>query len=110
MLLEAAASGLAIIATNVGGTPEIFPPEENAARLVPPDDAGALGDAILELLGDPTMRHRLGIAARRRAEQQFDIRISVGNLLEHYGRCSTSRVKLPFHDVHRFRGNPRPND
>jgi len=49
VLLEAAAAGTAIIATRVGGTPEIFPPEENAARLVPPDDAGALGDAILEL-------------------------------------------------------------
>jgi glycosyltransferase involved in cell wall biosynthesis len=84
VLLEAAAAGVAMIATDVGGTPEIFPPEAGAARLVPPDDPAALGDALLELLGDPAMRHRLGVAARRRAEQQFGIQMSVGNLLQHY--------------------------
>ena len=84
VLLEAAAAGLAIIATPAGGTPEIFPPEQNAARLVPPDDPGAVADAILELLGDPVVRNRLGIAARRRVEEQFDIRVSVGNLLRQY--------------------------
>lgn len=84
VLLEAAAAGAAIVATDVGGTPEIFPPEKHAARLVPPDDAHALADAILELLGDSALRGRLAIAARRRAEEQFDIQASVGSLLQHY--------------------------
>lgn len=84
VLLEAAASGVAIIATNVGGTPEIFPPGENAARLVPPDDVPAIGAAMIELLGDPAERRRLGAAARRRAERQFDIQTAVANLLQHY--------------------------
>jgi glycosyltransferase involved in cell wall biosynthesis len=84
VLLEAAAAGVAVVATNVGGTSEIFPPGKDAARLVPPDDANAIGNAILELLGDSARRRRLGAAARRRAEEQFDIRTSVGDLLRHY--------------------------
>ncbi len=84
VLLEAAAAGVAVVATNVGGTPEIFPPEKEAARLVPPDDAQAMGDAILKLLGDSALRRRLSMAARRRAAEQFDIRMSVDDLLRHY--------------------------
>jgi glycosyltransferase involved in cell wall biosynthesis len=84
VLLEAAAAGLPIVATDVGGTPEIFPPEQNAARLVSPDDDAALAEAILTLLRDPALRLRLGAAARRRAEQRFDIRSSVDDLLTHY--------------------------
>jgi glycosyltransferase involved in cell wall biosynthesis len=84
VLIEAAAAGLAVVATEVGGTAEIFPPGCDAARLVPPDDADALAAALLELLGDPAMRERLGAAARRRAEEQFDLRTAAANLLGHY--------------------------
>jgi glycosyltransferase involved in cell wall biosynthesis len=84
VLLEAAAAGIAIVATNVGGTPEIFPPACGAARLVPPDDADSLAAAMLELLGDPALRGRLASAARRRAEEQFDIRTTVKELIRHY--------------------------
>ena len=84
VLLEAAASGTAVVATGVGGTREIFPPEAGAARLVPPDDAGALGGAMLELLDDRQLRDRLGAAARRRADEQFDIRTRVNELIRHY--------------------------
>ena len=84
VLLEAAAAGLSIVATDVGGTPEILPPDQDAARLVPSGDAAALGAAIVELIGDPALRHRLGLAARRRAEDRFNIRDSVNALLGHY--------------------------
>jgi glycosyltransferase involved in cell wall biosynthesis len=84
VLLEAAAAGLAVVATDVGGTREIFPPEANSARLVPPDNAAALAAAISDLLADAALRIRLGHAARRRAEEQFDIRKTVGELVRHY--------------------------
>ena len=84
VLLEAAAAGLAVVATDVGGTSEIFPPERNAAWLVPPDDAPALGRAIEALLGDSGLRRRLADAARCRAEERFDIRMAVDGLLQHY--------------------------
>jgi glycosyltransferase involved in cell wall biosynthesis len=84
VLLEAAAAGTPVIATHVGGTAEIFPPELDAARLVPPDDSEALGGAIWEMLGDAALRGRLAANARRHVEKQFDIRLRVRDLLGHY--------------------------
>lgn len=71
VLLEAAAAGTAIVATSVGGTPEIFPPESQAAILVPPDDRAALAGAIERVIHDPTLRSALGTAARKIAERRF---------------------------------------
>jgi glycosyltransferase involved in cell wall biosynthesis len=84
VLLEAAASGVACIATDVGGTREIFPPAGSAARLVPAGDAEALAAAIAELAANPQERVRLGQAARRRAEACFDIRQAAAGLVRHY--------------------------
>jgi glycosyltransferase involved in cell wall biosynthesis len=84
VLLEAAASGTAVVATNVGGTSEIFPPESESARLVPADDAGALAGAMLELLGSESLRDSLSAAARRRAQQAFDVSTAATALVKHY--------------------------
>lgn len=84
VLLEAAAAGLAIVATNVGGTPEIFPPESAAAILVPKNDAVAIGEATISLLANDSRRQSIASAARRRAEQAFDIRDASRGLIEHY--------------------------
>ena len=84
VLLEAAAAGTAVVATSVGGTPEIFPPESESAVLVAVDDDHALGDAISKLLGDFALWSRMASAARRRAEEQFDVQTAVSRLIEHY--------------------------
>jgi glycosyltransferase involved in cell wall biosynthesis len=84
VLLEAAAAGATVVATTVGGTREIFPPEGDAARLVACDDVGGLAAAMLELLENESMRTRLGVAARRRAEERFDARQAAENLVQHY--------------------------
>jgi glycosyltransferase involved in cell wall biosynthesis len=84
VLLEAAASGVAVVATDVGGTREIFPPEADAARIVSPDDAGALAAAMRELIEIRHLREGFGAAARRCAEERFDIRKNVGELIRHY--------------------------
>jgi glycosyltransferase involved in cell wall biosynthesis len=83
VLLEAAAAGVAVVATDVGGTREIFPPEADAARLVPPDDPARLA-TTLDLLGNRELLRRLGTAARCCAEERFDIRKNVGELIGHY--------------------------
>jgi glycosyltransferase involved in cell wall biosynthesis len=84
VLLEAAASGMAVIATDVGGTREIFPPSSHCARLVGPDDTAGLAEALLELLGDAPLRASLAVSARRRAEAAFDIRNAAAALVEQY--------------------------
>ncbi len=84
VLLEAAATGAAIIATDVGGTTEIFPPYSHAALLIPPNDPQKLSTAMKELLTDPHNRDQYKKAARCRATEAFDIRMAISALLEHY--------------------------
>jgi glycosyltransferase involved in cell wall biosynthesis len=93
VLLEAAAAGTAIVATDVGGTAEIFPPSGEAAWLVPCDDATALACAVQSLLADQGRRLRLAAAARERAVTAFDREMAVAKLLEHYDRVQTSRIR-----------------
>ena len=84
MLLEAAAAGLAVVATDVGGTAEIFPPNSEAAQLVPPDDPQAIAAAVRKLADDETLRARLGAAERRRARDAFNAENAAAGLIEHY--------------------------
>jgi glycosyltransferase involved in cell wall biosynthesis len=84
VLLEAAASGLAVVATDVGGTHEIFPTEADGALLVPPDNRAAMADAVRSLLHDDERREMLASGGRKRAEEAFDIRNSAGRLIEQY--------------------------
>jgi glycosyltransferase involved in cell wall biosynthesis len=84
VLLEAAASGTAVVAADVGGTREIFPPERDAARIVPPNDAEQLAATISELLADGELRTRLGNAARQCGAERFDIRKTATALVRHY--------------------------
>lgn len=84
VLLEAAAAGTPVVATNVGGTSEIFPPGTGSALLVPPDDVASLAAAILRLLEDAELRAAIGRAARQRAEQAFDARQAAAALTAHY--------------------------
>jgi glycosyltransferase involved in cell wall biosynthesis len=72
-LLEAMASGLPLVATRVGGNPEVVSDGENGF-LVPPQNPRALADALLRLRRDRDACLRLGEAGRRRVETQFDVR------------------------------------
>ena len=58
VLLEAAACGIAIIATSVGGIPDVIADDINGL-LVPPRDPQALARAMLELLANPSRQRRL---------------------------------------------------
>jgi glycosyltransferase involved in cell wall biosynthesis len=69
-LLEAMAAGLPVVATEVGGTPDVV---VNGATglLVPPRDPTALAEAIVSLLNDADLRHRMGQTGRERVVQYF---------------------------------------
>ena len=69
-LLEAAACGRPLVATNVPGCREIARADVNAL-LVPLEDADALADAIERLALDPQLRHKFGKAGRELVERTF---------------------------------------
>lgn len=62
-LLEAMASGRAIVASDVAGVPDVLADGQNGL-LVPEKDADALAEAVCTLLDDPSLRRQLGDAAR----------------------------------------------
>ncbi len=72
VLLEAAALGKAILATDVGGTTEMLE-HEKSAWLIPPGDAQQLSDACKLLMSDPRLRNQLGHDAKQRISNQFTI-------------------------------------
>ncbi len=72
VMLEAAATGVPGIGSRLGGIPEGIADGETGF-LVPERDPEALAARIGELLADQALRRRMGMAARRRVEQSFDI-------------------------------------
>jgi len=72
-ILEAMASGLPVLATRVGGNPEVVE-DGVTGLLVPPGDPEALAAALLRLWNDPDLRQQMGQAGRQRVEQHFDVR------------------------------------
>jgi glycosyltransferase involved in cell wall biosynthesis len=69
-LLEAMNEGRAVIATRVGGNPEVVA-HGQTGLLVPPHDPAALADAILQLAGDAELRRAMGDAGRQRLVSCF---------------------------------------
>jgi len=90
VLLEAAACGLAVVATDVGGTREIFPIGSSSAVLVPSDRPQEIAEAVGSLLNDADRRRALGSAARCRAEEAFDIRVAAKRLADIYEQVMQS--------------------
>jgi glycosyltransferase involved in cell wall biosynthesis len=70
-LLEAMASGLPVVATRVGGIPEVVV-HGHSGLLAHPGDPDAFGDLIARLASDPDLRHRLGRQGRGRAVERYD--------------------------------------
>jgi glycosyltransferase involved in cell wall biosynthesis len=75
-LLEAMATGLPVVATRVGGTPEVVA-HRVTGLLVSPRAPEELADAMLWMLRQPGARQRMGAEARRRVEDRFNLRRTV---------------------------------
>lgn len=74
VIAEAMACGKPVVATAVGGIPEIVD-SGVTGLLVPPADPDRLADALLALLRDEDRRHQMGRAGRRRFLERFDAKI-----------------------------------
>lgn len=82
-LIEAGASGCALVTTDVPGCREVVTHEVDGL-LVPVKDGVALADAIERLVRDPALRQALGVAAREKAITEFDERIVIARTLDVY--------------------------
>ncbi len=82
-VLEYLAAGLPVVATSVGGVPEIIE-NEVSGLLVPPENPPALSAAILRVLNDDKLRERLGKAGRERVVADFNFAELIRNLKHLY--------------------------
>ena len=83
VLLEAMALGKSIVATRVGGVPEIIE-DGNTGILVSPHNADAVAEAVVTLLRDKERAKEMGLAGRQRVEQNFSIQKHVERVQELY--------------------------
>src|SRR5437773_5489283 len=91
VVLEAMASGLPLVATNVGGVPD-FVEAPAGGVLVDKGDAAAMGTEILELLGNDARRRDAGSFNRQRAATKFSWRTSAEQLLAAYRNALAARA------------------
>ena len=94
-LLEAAACGRALIATDVPGNREIARQSINA-EVVPANDAEALANAIERLADNPQLRRDYGMASRQLVEQEFSDERIGRDIVALYRRLLNRLVARPF--------------
>ncbi len=82
-MLEAMASELAVVITDVGGARDAIDDGQNGL-IIPPDDQPALEQALLAVLGDQAARQRMGQAARQRVQQEFSLSVIAKRLRNLY--------------------------
>jgi glycosyltransferase involved in cell wall biosynthesis len=83
VVIEAYAARRPVVASRLGGLCEIVE-DRLTGLLIPPRDASALTEAILDLLEDPAFRARLGEAGRRKAETSFNLEVLLAQLTRQY--------------------------
>jgi glycosyltransferase involved in cell wall biosynthesis len=93
VLLEAMATQLPVVATRVGGVPEIVD-EGKSGYLVEPEDAGALGDALHRIVADADVRARLGSRGRAIVEARFRIDAMCSNRTAYFESLLASRGRV----------------
>ena len=83
VVVEAQAAGCPVVATRVGGIPEMVVDGETGF-LVGREDEATAAARLIQLVDDPTLRRTIGEAARRQARANFDLRRNVTRLLDEW--------------------------
>ncbi len=89
VILEAMASGIPVVATNVGGIPEVIK-KSRSGILVPPGDEVALKNAIHTLLSAENLRRDLGKAGRRAVEREYSWKVVASKIEAEYDKILTT--------------------
>jgi glycosyltransferase involved in cell wall biosynthesis len=87
VVLEASAAGVPVVATAVGGTPEVIEHGVNG-YLVPPGDAAALGAKVVDLLADDSLRATMGLRARETVQRGFSFAAQAEGYQQLYRRLT----------------------
>lgn len=95
VLLEALALGKPVVATQVGGIPEVIQ-DGKTGILVPARNPQALAQAIINLYRDPHLAKLLGLQGRKLIEQRFSAQVFVQRMIEFYRRALNT-VTIPIH-------------
>ena len=82
-VMEAMAAGKPIVATTVGGVPELID-DQSTGLLVPPGDIDALAHALQYFLANPQMIEQLGILALHKAKKDFSIDVTIDKYIHLY--------------------------
>jgi glycosyltransferase involved in cell wall biosynthesis len=85
VVLEALVHGTPVVATRVGGIPEVL--DESAGRLVPPGSPEALAEAVTTLMADDALRDRLGRAGAAIVRERFSVDRMLDTTLLAYRRA-----------------------
>jgi glycosyltransferase involved in cell wall biosynthesis len=89
IVLEAAAAGLPMLATNVGGIPEIVAGTDTT--LLPPEDVGALAEAMLEALDDPPAARARALRLQEAVADRFTVAAMTDAVLDLYDAVLAER-------------------
>jgi glycosyltransferase involved in cell wall biosynthesis len=89
-LLEALAARRPIVATCVLGSEELIQ-DGVTGLLVPPDDPESMSRAIVRLLDDPALAHRLGANGRQQVETHYNLQTMAGQVMAVYERAMSRR-------------------
>jgi glycosyltransferase involved in cell wall biosynthesis len=89
-LLESLAAARPVIASRVGGNPEVVSPDVGV--LVPPQDSTALADALAALVADPAAMTRMGAAGRERVHREFSVNRMVAETVALYEALAQARA------------------
>ncbi len=82
MVLEACAAGKPLLASEIGGIPEIL----DKVQMVPPGDAALLAERLAGMLADPTAMVQNAVAARENIRRKFTADVMVNGVLSFYAR------------------------
>jgi len=93
VLIEAMAAAVPIIATAIGGVPEMIRDGESGVLIGPPPGPEGLARALEPLLERPDLRRRLGDAGRRRFEERFTIEHWLERLLPVYAEAMSPNAE-----------------
>ncbi|MGI4842935.1 MAG: TIGR03088 family PEP-CTERM/XrtA system glycosyltransferase [Janthinobacterium lividum] len=93
-MLEAMACGLPVVASNVGGIPEVVT-DGVEGSLVPVEDTEALARALASYVRDPALRRQRGEAARARVEAAFSMRAMLAEYGKLYDRLCRQKIRQP---------------